>query len=89
MDARWTIALVGLLVGGGTFLWTQINRIPGEMPLPDPRTIDPEQLKMGIEIEMEHSTRRGVARRIAMQHLAEIKDYYTRLRKMEAEAKGK
>lgn len=47
---------------------------------------DPEQLKMGIEVEMEHTTHKSIAERIAKDHLAEIPDYYTRLKKMEEEA---
>ena len=57
--------------------------------------VDPKELKMGIVIEMEHimhsttlslEQQRAVARDIAMDHLAEIPDYYTRLAKMEKEA---
>lgn len=47
---------------------------------------DPEQLKMGIKVEMEHTTNPLIAKRIALDHLAEIKDYYTRLKKMEGSA---
>jgi len=47
---------------------------------------DPKELKMGIEVELEHTPNRLVAERIALDHLAEVKDYYTRLKKMEAEA---
>jgi hypothetical protein len=49
---------------------------------------DPEQLKMGIKVEMEHTTDPLIAKRISLDHLSEIKDYYTRLAKMEAEAEG-
>lgn len=45
---------------------------------------DPEQIKMGIAVEKEHTTSSAVAERIAKDHLAEIPDYYTRLKKMEA-----
>jgi hypothetical protein len=48
---------------------------------------DPEQLEMGIEVEMEHTTDPLISKRIALDHLSEITDYYTRLAKMEAEAK--
>jgi len=47
---------------------------------------DPEQIKMGIEVEKEHTTDPAIAERIAKDHLAEIPDYYTRLKKMESEA---
>lgn len=49
---------------------------------------DPEQLKMGIEVETEHTDDPEIAKRVALDHLAEIPDYYTRLKKMEDEAKG-
>lgn len=47
---------------------------------------DPKELEMGIKVEMEHTTSAVISRKIAMDHLAEIKDYYTRLAKMEKEA---
>jgi len=47
---------------------------------------DKEQLKMGIKVEMEHTTNPLLAKKIAFDHLAEIPDYYTRLAKMEKEA---
>ncbi len=45
------------------------------------------QLDMGEPIEHEHTKDHTLARDIALQHLDEIPDYYTRLRKMEASAK--
>lgn len=48
--------------------------------------VDPEELKMGIKVEMEHTTDPEISKRIALDHLAEIDDYYTRLAKMESEA---
>ena len=48
---------------------------------------DPEQLKMGIEVEKEHTNDPKIAEKIAKDHLDEIPDYYTRLLKMEKEAK--
>lgn len=47
---------------------------------------DPEQLSIGVKIEMEHTTNPDVAKKIALDHLSEIPDYYTRLVKMEQEA---
>ena len=46
-----------------------------------------KQLEMGIKIEHEHVTDKDTATDIALQHLDEIPDYYTRLKKMEAGAK--
>ena len=45
------------------------------------------QLDMGEPIEHEHTQDHELARDIALQHLDEIPDYYTRLKKMEADAK--
>jgi hypothetical protein len=50
---------------------------------------DPEQIKMGLEVEKEHTDSPAIAQQIAKDHLAEIPDYYTRLKKMEDEAKRK
>lgn len=41
------------------------------------------QLKDGIEVEMEHTSDRKVAREIALDHLGELPDYYTKLKKVE------
>ena len=48
--------------------------------------IDENELNMGIEVEMEHTEDPEVAKRIALDHLMELPDYYTRLNKMEADA---
>ena len=45
------------------------------------------QIKMGIKVEMEHVNDAALAEEIALDHLFEIPDYYTRLDKMENEAK--
>jgi hypothetical protein len=46
-----------------------------------------KQLDMGEPIEHEHTKDHELAMDIALQHLDEIPDYYTRLKKMEASAK--
>ena len=46
-----------------------------------------KQLDMGAPIEHEHTKNQKLAIKIALQHLDEIPDYYTRLKKMEASAK--
>ena len=50
--------------------------------------VDPQELAAGTEIELEHTTDENTARRIALDHLSEFSDYYTRLKKMEEEAKA-
>ena len=42
-----------------------------------------DQLRMGIKVEKEHTTKPKIAREIALDHLGEKPDYYTRLKKVE------
>ena len=50
---------------------------------------DPEQLATGIKTEKEHTKNKEVARKIAMDHLKEKPNYYTKLKKAGLEeAKG-
>ena len=51
------------------------------------KTFDEKELAMGKEVEYEHTDNPIIAERIALDHLTEIPDYYTRLKKMEEEAK--
>jgi Protein of unknown function (DUF5661) len=41
------------------------------------------QLLKGIKVELEHTTHKVIARRIALGHLKEDPKYYTKLAKME------
>ena len=60
--------------------------------------VDLSELKMGIPVELEHGTKTPatnvtqddpiVTVKIALAHLLEIPDYYTRLKKMEDEGKA-
>ena len=47
---------------------------------------DPKELAVGIKLEMEHTTNPEWSKKIALDHIAEIPDYYTRLVKMEKDA---
>jgi len=59
---------------------------------------DPEQFRVGLGVELEHGTANETANvtnddplmtgKIALAHLIEFPDYYTRLAKMEAAAKS-
>ncbi|HUF64728.1 MAG TPA: DUF5661 family protein [Gemmatimonadaceae bacterium] len=59
-------------------------------------TIDPEQFRRGLEVELEHGAHDpdtnvtnddlNLTGKIAWAHLKEFPDYYTRLDKLEAEA---
>jgi len=55
----------------------------GEDPDSD---FDEKELNKGIKVEMEHTDSEEIAKAIAKAHLAEIPDYYTRLKKMEDDA---
>jgi hypothetical protein len=58
---------------------------------------DVEQFRMGMDVELEHGLHDGVTNvsdddpvvtgKIALAHLNEFPDYYTRLERMEEEAK--
>jgi hypothetical protein len=48
--------------------------------------VDSKQLEKGKRIEMEHTNDASLAEKIALDHLAEIPDYYDRLERMEKEA---
>lgn len=48
-----------------------------------------KELKMGQNVELEHTKDITAAKDIAMDHLSEIPDYYTRLKKMEKEGNKK
>ena len=52
----------------------------------DPKSVK-EQLQKGIKIEHEHTNDESLARTIALQHLAERPDYYTKLQKVEENIK--
>lgn len=62
----------------------------------DWKTIDPEQFRRGLEVELEHGARDPetnvtnddlqLTGKIAWAHLKEFPDYYTRLGKLEADA---
>jgi len=45
---------------------------------------DPKELEIGIEVEQEHTKYPELARFIALTHLKELPDYYTKLKAMEA-----
>lgn len=65
------------------------NMTPEEIAKKHSVTVDSitNQLTIGIKVEMEHTDNEALAREIASDHLFEIPDYYTRLQKMEEDAK--
>lgn len=48
---------------------------------------DPRELAMGIKVEMEHTTDPLVAKKISIDHLSELPNYYTLLKDMEEKGK--
>lgn len=42
-----------------------------------------KQLEMGMDVEREHTTHTKVAREIALDHLNEVPDYYSKLKHVE------
>ena len=46
-----------------------------------PWELDPRELDMGVEVEMEHTSDEEIALKIAMDHLAEDAKYYTKLKR--------
>lgn len=48
---------------------------------------DSEELARGIEVELEHTDDKNIAKEVAKDHLTELPNYYTLLDKMEAEGK--
>jgi hypothetical protein len=44
-----------------------------------PSSFDPQQLRVGTRVEMEHTTDPAIAREIAMDHLVEDPLYYPKL----------
>jgi hypothetical protein len=51
--------------------------------------VDPEELKRGVAVEMEHTDDEGIARKVALDHISEFSDYYSALDEMEKGLKEK
>lgn len=79
------------------FTTKEANQIGGALGI-DWSKFDVEQYKMGLDVELEHglvdphtNVTDGdpiMTGEIALAHLNEFPDYYTRLEKMEREAEG-
>ena len=64
---------------------TAILQNVGEHDLVPNIKFDPNQLKMGIKVEREHTNSDLIAALIAKDHLAEDPKYYTKLKTIEPE----
>ena len=63
------------------------DKIPGGLgDKRSPQDFDPKQIAKGVKVEMEHTDDPDLAREIAMDHLTEDPDYYTKLEKVEKHA---
>jgi hypothetical protein len=51
----------------------------GKGDLTNPGDVDPTQLSIGIQVEMEHTNDPKIAQEIALDHLTEDPEYYTKL----------
>jgi len=77
------------------FTTEEVKKIGEELNI-DWTKFDVEQFKMGMDVELEHGSRDSntnvtndnplMTGKIALAHLNEFSDYYTRLKKMEKEA---
>ena len=84
------------MVGSKHFTIEEAKRIGEELGV-DWSKFDVEQFRMGLDVELEHGNRdlqtnvthdnETITGKIALAHLNEFPDYYTRLEKMEKEAK--
>ncbi|HSS73322.1 MAG TPA: DUF5661 family protein [Gaiellaceae bacterium] len=84
--------------GGASFTSDEAKQIGSEIGLDwSTAAFDVEQFRMGLEVELEHGLHDPVTDvtnndpvvtgKIALAHLNEFPDYYTRLARMEEEAR--
>lgn len=79
---------LSLLFVGGYFLFRneEENFLEGgKGDDTDEEDVDPDELEMGIEVEMEHTKDKNIAREVALDHLTELPDYYTKLKTIHKE----
>jgi hypothetical protein len=87
---RW-LTIAGVLGGGFLLLGVasygakRRERIAGGLAPGGrcPKNTLSSELRKGIEVEMEHTTSRAIAREIACDHLTEDRHYYTKLATIE------
>ena len=88
------------MTGKGTFTAEEAAGVAADIGIDfDQEGFDLEQFRMGMDVELEHGFADEATNvtnddptftgKIALAHLREFPDYYTRLAKMEAEAEGK
>jgi hypothetical protein len=73
--------LIGAVILGGYFLLREDQYlVGGKGDELDEEDVDEDELMMGIEVEREHTTNKKIAKEIALDHLAEDPQYYTKLK---------
>ena len=88
------------MTGKGRFTAEEASKVAEDLGVDfDQEGFDLEQFRMGMDVELEHGLADEATNvtnddphftgKIALAHLHEFPDYYTRLAKMEAEAEGK
>ncbi len=64
--------------------YRKADKIPGGLASgKNRRDFDEKRLEAGIKVELEHTSDRGIAAEIAMDHLTEDPDYYQKLKTIE------
>jgi hypothetical protein len=88
MNNQMKILLVLGVIAGAYYLFKEdednvlIGGLGDEL---DEEDVDAEELEMGIKVEMEHTKDKNIAREIALDHLSETSDYYTKLKAIHKE----
>jgi len=83
MNNQMKILLVLGLIAGAYYLFKEDEDnvlIGGLGDKIDEEDVDDDELMMGIEVEREHTTNKKIAKEIALDHLAEDPQYYTKLK---------
>jgi 2'-5' RNA ligase len=84
-DPYYSVPILKLIEKAGSYL--SENSLPGgKGDKLKPSDVDQKELAKGIEIEMEHTRDRAKALEIALDHLAEDPNYYTKLAKVHRES---
>lgn len=76
--AWWIIAIAALSLGA--YAIHKASGLSGGLSSGKrPEDFDPQALRAGTDVELEHTGNRGIAQRIAMDHLVEDPEYYRKL----------
>ena len=88
MNNQMKILLILGVIAGAYYLFKEdednvlIGGLGDEL---DEEDVDAKELEMGIQVEMEHTKDKNIAREIALDHLSETSDYYTKLKAIHKE----